>query len=276
MFKLLDALDFGSRELNECSSDPEFESFVFLEKITGKERGKILVDEKGIEKKAFDKFKDFLKRRISGEPWQYIVGKTNFLGFDIFTEKGVFIPRPETEFMTGLAIKKLKNLQNPSVLEIGCGTGAISIAIAFNIKKLKIVTTDISQEAISLCKKNVCYYNLEKHIDIIRADLLSCFNTSENFDMIISNPPYISTEDLEKLDFVVKNEPMLALNGGFGGVYFINKILEDSIGRLKSGGNIFMEIDGSNIPHLKIPASIDCSILKDQYRRNRILQGVKI
>ena len=276
MFKMLDVIDFGSRELSKCSSDPECESFIFLEEATGKKRSEILVDENGIEKEKFDIFRGFLRRRIAGEPWQYIVGKTNFLGFDILVKKEVFIPRPETEFMTASVIKILKKIDNPFVLEIGCGTGAISVAIGHNIKKAKIVATDVSKDAIDLCKKNVYYNNLKKNIDIIRADLLNCFHSSEIFDMIISNPPYIPEEDLRKLDMVVKKEPILALDGGSGGVYFVNKILENSLNRLNKGGFIFIEIDNSNIPFLKIPESIDYSIIKDQYGRNRILKCVKI
>jgi len=276
MFKMLEILDFGIKELSECSSDPEFESFIFLEKTTGKKREEILVDEKGVKRNDFDRFKGFLKRRIAGEPWQYIAGKTNFLGFDIFTEKEVFIPRPETEFMTVLVIKMLKALDSPFIFEVGCGTGAISIAIAGKNKKAKIVATDISEYAIDLCKKNVYYNNLENRINVIRANLLDCFRAQGSFDMIISNPPYISAEDIKKLDLVVKNEPESALDGGSNGVYFINKILKGSVSRLNSGGFVIIEIDDSNMPYLKIPASIDYSIMKDQYGRNRILQGVKI
>lgn len=273
---LLEVLRFGRRKLSEYSLDPELESFIFLEEATGKSRSKILVDEADIKKEDFIKFRNYLARRVEGEPWQYIIGKTNFLGFDIFCEEGVFIPRPETEFMTVSAIKKLKELDNPYVLEIGCGTGAISVAIAYNVKGAKIVTTDVSEEAIDLCKKNVNYHNLGRQIDIIRANLSDCFDDSGFFDMIISNPPYIPKKNLMKLDIVVKKEPELALNGGYGGVYIINKILDTSVFKLKRGGHIFIELDDSNIPHIKIPNSINCSVDNDQYGRKRILQGVKI
>ncbi len=273
--KLLEVLDFGSRELTEYSSDPEFESFILLEEATGKSRGEILLDEENIKKEYFFIFKSYLTRRKKGEPWQYIVGKTNFLGFDIFIEKGVFIPRAETEFMTVSSIRRLKEFDNPRVLEIGCGTGAISIAIASNIKGVKIVATDVSKEAVSLCKKNVDYHNLGSRIDIIRADLLDCFDNSGTFDVVISNPPYISEKDLKKLDIVVKNEPMLALDGGCRGVSIINKILDGSSHKLKSGGCIFIELDGSNIPYLEVPESINYSICNDQFGKNRILYGIK-
>lgn len=273
---LLEILDFGKRKLSGCSSDPEFESFVFLEEATGKNRSEILIDEQDMKEEDFLKFRNYLARRITGEPWQYIVGKVNFLGFDIFIEKGVFIPRPETECMVVQAIEELNSLDNPLVLEIGSGSGAIGVAVASNVKGAKIVATDISKEALGLCKKNIEYHGLGSRIDIIRADLMDCFVNSQIFDMIISNPPYIPEDELEKLDVVVKREPELALNGGDGGVSIINRILNCSTSRLKIGGFIFIELDASNIPHLEVPKSFKYSIYNDQYGRKRILQGVKI
>lgn len=274
--KLVEVLDYGKRKLTEYSSDPEFESLIFLEEATGKSRGEILVYESNIEKEDFFRFRGYLSRRLNGEPWQYIIGKTNFLGLNVFCDNGVFIPRPETEWMVAEAIKKLKDFYSPSILEIGSGSGAISVAIASNISHAKIIATDISKKAVDLCKKNVDYHNLGDKIDIVCADLLGCFSNVQNFDMIISNPPYIPENDLKNLDVVVKNEPELALNGGYGGVSLINRILDYSKDMLKTGGYIFVELDILNIPYIKVPESINCLIKNDQYGRKRVLQGVKI
>ncbi len=274
--RLIEVLDFGSEELTGYSSNPEFESLVFLEEATGKTKEKIYVDKEKIGKKDFIRFKNYLKRRVSGEPWQYIIGYTDFLGFRIFTDREVFIPRPETEWMVLKAIRKLKNVENPFILEVGTGTGAISISIASFIGSARIIATDISNEAVNLCRKNVEYHNLSGRIDIICADLFNCFDISENFDMIISNPPYIQEKDLETLDDVVKKEPMIALDGGDGGVTVINALLKNSTDMLNRRAHIFIEIDNSNIPFIKVPKSIDYSILDDQFGRNRILYGVKI
>jgi release factor glutamine methyltransferase len=274
--KLIEVLDFGSEQLTGYCSNPEFESFIFLEEATGKNREKILVGEGEIEDNDFIKFKNYLKRRTKGTPWQYIIGYTNFLGFRIFTDREVFIPRPETEWMVLMAIRKLKDYENPFVLEIGAGTGAISISIASFVNNAKIITTDISKKAVRLCKKNVRYHNLDKSIDIICGDLFDCFDKHISFDMIISNPPYIPEKDLETLEDIVKKEPKVALNGGEGGVTIINTILESADQLLRRGGHIFIEIDSSNIPYIKVPKSINYSILDDQFGRNRILLGVKI
>jgi len=274
--KLLKVIDFGCGELRDFSLAPEFESFVFLEEATGKSKEKILVSEEQIKEEDFLKFKNYLARRIKGEPWQYIIGSTNFLGFDIFTEKGVFIPRAETELMALQAVSKLKNFNNPYILEIGCGTAAISISIVSGIKKAKIIATDISRKAVKLSKKNIDYHNLSGRISVVCADLLGCFGNSEKFDMIITNPPYIPEKDLMQIDDVVKREPVLALNGGVGGAQIINEILKSSFDKLKNGGLIFIEIDSSNIPYMIIPDGLRCLYEKDQYNRIRFLLGVKI
>jgi release factor glutamine methyltransferase len=174
------------------------------------------------------------------------------------------------------AIRKLKNVENPFILEVGTGTGAISISIASFIGSTRIIATDISNEAVNLCRKNVEYHNLSGRIDIICADLFNCFDKRINFDMIISNPPYIQEKDLETLDDVVKKEPMIALDGGDGGVTVINALLKSSTDMLNRGGHIFIEIDNSNIPFIKVPKSISYSILNDQFKRSRVLYGVKV
>jgi release factor glutamine methyltransferase len=274
--RLVEVLDLGREELTGYSSNPEFESLVFLEEATGKTKEKIYVDKEEIDKKDLIRFKNYLKRRVNGEPWQYIIGCTNFLGFQIFTDSKVFIPRPETEWMALSAIRKLKNVENPFILEVGTGTGAISISIASFIDSANIIATDISREAVRLCKRNVNYHDLDGRIDIICANLFDCFDNSRSFDMVISNPPYIPEKNLVTLDDVVKKEPMAALNGGDRGVTVINAILENSTDMLNREGHVFIEIDSSNIPYIKVPKSINYSILDDQFGRNRIFYGVKI
>lgn len=274
--RLLEVFDYGIKEMIGCSSAPEFESFVFLEEVTGKSKEDILIKNDRINKREFLKFKQYLTRRMNGEPMQYIIGKTNFLGVDIFTEKGVFIPRPETELMALRAISKLKKFNHPRVLEIGCGTGAISISIATRIEKIKVIATDISKKAVRLCKKNVEYHRLKSKINIVCADLFKCFVSGDGFDMVISNPPYILKKNLDIIDSVVKEEPLSALDGGDNGVFIINDVLKHSSKMLKKGGLIFIEIDPSNLPYIKIPSNLECCYKKDQYNKIRFIDGVKL
>lgn len=274
--RLLEAFDFGLKKLDYCSSSPEFESFIFLEESTGKRKEDILVGEEPMKDIEFFRFKDYLNRRIQGEPWQYIIGRMNFLGLDIFTEKGVFIPRPETELMAARAISKLKKIRNPHILEIGCGTGVISVYIASRINKARIVATDISKKAVRLCKKNIDYLKLSDCVNVVCADLFECLNVNNKFDMIISNPPYIMKKDLERVDSLVKKEPFLALDGGTNGVKIVNEILGRSVEFLKKDGVLFLEIDPSNLSYIEIPDSFTSSFEYDQYNKIRYLHGVKL
>ena len=274
--RLLEVLNFGVKELGVCSLTPEIESLIFLEETTGKSKEEIIINNDKIDEERFVKFKSYLSRRINGEPWQYIVGKTNFLGLDIFTEKEVFIPRPETEVMAVCAINKLKGINDPYVIEIGCGTGAISISIASKVKGAKVIATDISKRAVRLCNRNVRYHKLHNRISIVNVDLFKSFDKYNEFDMIISNPPYILTENLSKIDPVVKREPLLALDGGDDGVDIINEILDSASKFLKVDGLVFIEIDSSNLPYIKIPDNIQFSYEKDQYNEIRFLLGVKL
>ena len=274
--RLLEALNFGIKKLEECSLSPEFESIIFLEETTGKKKEDILINNIKIKDSEILVFKDYLNRRVNGEPWQYIVGKMDFLGFEIFTEKGVFIPRPETELMALRAINKLNEFNYSRVIEIGCGTGAISISIAGKIKNAKVIATDISKQAVRICKKNIEYHKLKDKINVVCSDLFKCFSRGDNFDMIISNPPYILKKNLDKIDTVVKKEPLLALDGGDYGVDIINEILGSASKFLKTSGLIFIEIDPSDLPYINIPKNLKCSYQKDQYSKIRFLYGVKL
>ena len=274
--RLLEVFDFGVKELGTCSPAPEIESFILLEETTGKSKEDIIINNDNIDEEGLLKFKSYLSRRVNGEPWQYIVGKTNFMGFDIFTEKEVFIPRPETEVMAVCAINRLKEISNPYVIEIGCGTGAISISIASKVKGARVIATDISKKAVRLCDRNVKYHELHNRINIVNGDLFKCFDKYNQFDMIISNPPYVLKENLSKIDTVVKKEPLLALDGGYNGVDIINEILESGSKFLKINGLVFIEIDSSNLSYIKVPDNIKCSYQKDQYNKIRFLFGVKL
>ncbi len=273
--RLLEALDFGVVQLKPCSGSAEFETMTLLEEVTHKSKEVILSDNDKINEEEFVQFKEYLSRRIQGEPLQYIIGRTNFLGIDIFTKKKAFIPRPETELMTYYAILELKKIKNPIILEIGTGTGVIAISMALKLKEARIFATDISEEALQLCMKNIQHYKLEERITLIGADSLEPFKSKEQFNLIISNPPYIPEKEMQNLDPLVKREPELALNGGMGGIQIINRILKSSPDLLRKKGILFLELDGSNIPHLKVPKKLSYLILDDEFGRKRILKGIK-
>lgn len=186
-----------------------------------------------------DKLEDGIKRLNNGEPVQYIVGNVDFYGYKINVNKNVLIPRFETEelvFKTINLIKKNLN-ENIKVLDIGTGSGCISIALKKEIPGLDITAVDISEDALVVAKNNALENNCE--INFIKSDLFN--NIDDKYDLIISNPPYISYDE-QIMDIVRKNEPHLALYAKNNGLYFYEEIIKNSSNYLNDKNIIAFEI----------------------------------
>lgn len=186
-----------------------------------------------------DKLEDGIKRLNNGDPVQYIVGNVDFYGYKINVNKNVLIPRFETEelvFKTINLIKKNLN-KNIKVLDIGTGSGCISIALKKEIPGLDITAVDISEDALVVAKNNALENNCE--INFIKSDLFN--NIDDKYDLIISNPPYISYDE-QIMDIVKKNEPHLALYAKNNGLYFYEEIIKNSSNYLNDKNIIAFEI----------------------------------
>jgi len=193
-----------------------------------------------------------LKRRISGEPIQYILGKTEFMGFEFKVGPCVLIPRPETEILVETAIRHVTRGQSQcaslpegdkvsKALDIGTGSGNIAISLAILLPKVKIDALDISESALDVAKDNAKLHNV--NINFIYSDLFSGNNlTSNTYDLIISNPPYIPTGEIDKLQPEIKYEPKIALDGGIDGLDFYRRLISHSLQYLKKDGLLIMEI----------------------------------
>lgn len=191
------------------------------------------------DKAGLQKFYRYFKRLKKGEPVQYILKKTEFYSLDFYVNKGVLIPRPETEILVEEALRLIDN--NSAVLDIGAGSGAISISIAKN-STCSIIALEKSPEAIAILKKNILNHKLSTRIKLLNSDLFPKDKTVL-FDVIVSNPPYISEKDWEKLDEKVKKfEPKMALVGGEKGTELIDKIISESKCFLKKKGWLLIEI----------------------------------
>lgn len=273
--RLIEALDYATEELNNCCESSEFEATVLLEEVSGKSKEEILIKNENLRKGVFKNFEKLIKRRTNGEPLQYIIGKVNFLGIDIFVNQKSFIPRAETEFMTGYAIMEAKLFKNSRILEIGTGSGAIAISLALNLPDSLIFATDISIETLGICEKNITCHQLKNQIFTLCADSIEPIRLINKFDIIISNPPYIPEEELPYLPELVKREPRLALDGGMNGVFIINQILRLSPLLLKKNGILYIELAEVNIPYLNIPEDLNFEVLDDHLGKKRIFRGVK-
>jgi release factor glutamine methyltransferase len=273
--RLNEALNYGEKKLYNYSNCPEYESMVLLQEVSGKSREEILINDESINRKIFDNFEKIINKRINGYPIQYITGKINFLGIEININHNTFIPRPETEYMTHLAINDCEIIHNPSILEIGTGSGAIAISLALNLPTSRIIATDISLDALYICKKNILIHNLEKKVFPICTDIIESIRSNSLFDMIISNPPYIAKDEFGSLSELVKKEPRIALDGGIYGAKLINQIIKISSTMLKRDGILYIELSKNNIKYLDIPNNLDYKVLKDQFNEKRVLKALK-
>lgn len=182
-----------------------------------------------------------LNKIINGVPIQYITKKQEFMGLDFFVDENVLIPQPDTEILVEevLKISKLFN-KKINILDLCTGSGAIAVSLAKYIKDVNIIATDISKNAIKIAEKNAIKNNVEDKIKFVVSDMFK--NIENEFDIIVSNPPYIETKEIEKLSKEVKNEPIIALDGGNDGIKYY-KIIADNYNKyLNVGGYLLLEI----------------------------------
>ncbi len=195
-----------------------------------------------------------LERRFAGEPVAYITGEWEFYGLPILVDKNVLIPRVDTEVLAEAAIESLRGRKmDARVLDLCAGSGCIGCAIARNLPATRVVVADVSPAAVSLCRKNVLHNNLSPRVTCIDADakgmppmLLG------SFDMIVCNPPYIPSAEIDTLDSSVRDyEPRLALDGGEDGLDFYRAITANWKSVLRTGGQILFEVGAGQADAVK-------------------------
>jgi len=197
--------------------------------------------ENQIKKAQLNKLKSWIKRRVDREPLQYITGKTEFYGLKFKINKKVLIPRPETERLVEIALNSIKEIIEPEILEVGAGSGCISIAISSEEPKAKIVSLEVSKDAILLAEENANIHNIN-NINFIEMDFLRDLPKGK-FDVVLSNPPYISELEISTLMPEVKNyEPKIALTDYGDGLIFYRRFADIAKFLLKPSGLIILEV----------------------------------
>ena len=187
---------------------------------------------------------DMVSRRIKGEPVAYIVGEWEFYGLPMTVNESVLIPRVDTELLAEVSINLLKRRGwQTRVLDLCAGSGCVGLAIAANIPNCRVVLADISSEALAVCRANMLKNKLNRQVTAIDVDVTEPAPTLlGSFDVIVSNPPYIPTQDLQNLDPSVRDfEPIGALDGGPDGLYIIRAIVTNWSPLLKPSGNLAIE-----------------------------------
>ena len=190
-------------------------------------------------------FRYLIDQRARRVPLAYVLGSQPFLGLDIQVGEGALIPRPETEELVDEAshLFKPRAQESLNILEIGTGTGCIAVALATLFPRSVVYATDISEQALSLARKNSDLHHCTRQIRFISEDLFKPDHQRRGWaDLVISNPPYIPTAEIDRLDPEVRREPRLALDGGPDGLNHLKAVIADAPSTLKRGGWLALEI----------------------------------
>ena len=180
-----------------------------------------------------------IEKIANGVPLQHITHTQEFMKMDFFVNENVLIPRPDTEILVEEVINLAKKIDNPKILDLCTGSGAIAISIAKNVPSAEVLAIDISEKALEVAKKNS--QKLQAKVKFEKSNLFSNIGKMK-FDIIVSNPPYIKKTDIKLLSNEVQKEPEIALDGGYDGLDFYRKISNQAIDYLKFGSYLCFEI----------------------------------
>ena len=244
LWRIIDLINWGTNHFTEKglnNARREMEWFL-CEILTCKRIDLYVRFEEIMSGSEMKNFREMVKRRISGEPFQHIIGKAPFYGRDFIVNQNVLIPRPETEIL----IERIKtNGKVGSLLDIGTGTGCIAITAEIENLADNIFATDISESSIEIAKENMTLHHVEK-IQFARHDFLRQ-NFKSNFDVVVSNPPYIAVNEMNALQTEVKDyDPPSALTDYSDGLTFYRHFSEQFDNLLKLDGYLLLEIGGGD------------------------------
>jgi len=234
-----------------------------------------------LKQNELDSYRVLIKRRGYFEPLQYITGSVEFYNLEIKVNPAVLIPRPETELLVETIIKSANDKNQISILDIGCGSGAIGISLAVILPDTEVFCTDISDGAINLAEENAKQHNVYSKIKFLKHNIISQqIDFVSKLDIIVSNPPYVSKNDFDSLQNEIKNyEPRYALTDESDGYSFFKIISSKAEEKLTTGGKLFFEMaegQGSTVKNIMQEKSFsEIKIIKDYQNIDRVIYGVK-
>jgi release factor glutamine methyltransferase len=232
---------------NKKIDQPRLTCEILLSHSLGVQRLDLYLNgEKPLTEKEIGRFRNLVRRRVAREPVQYITGGQEFRSMRFAVGPGVLIPRPETELLVERVLKRLSEggqSERPRILDLGTGCGTIALALAAILPGAYICATDVSPEALAYACKNASSHGLRSRIDFVIGEWLEPFSPrAGSFDIIASNPPYVSTSEWPELQMEVRDyEPELALTAGEDGMDSIRRIISASPMRMAPGGWLFIE-----------------------------------
>lgn len=275
MMKEQQLLCWGEDRLKEANiEEAVLDAWYLFEYSLKTNRMSFLMDRnKEVSEKQIEQYRQLIEKRASHIPLQHLTGVQEFMGYPFKVNEFVLIPRQDTEI---LVEEVLKEANGKKVLDMCTGSGCIIISL-FKLSNLqKAVGVDISKEALKVAKENAI--TLEADVDLIESDLFSNIDKEETFDIIVSNPPYIESDEVDRLMPEVKDhEPRLALDGMEDGLYFYRKIVKEAKSHLTENGALFFEIgynQGKAVSELMIKNGYkEVKVMKDLCGLDRVVTG---
>jgi release factor glutamine methyltransferase len=230
---------------------PRLQAELLLAHLLKMPRMKLYLNfERALSTAETDSFREMIKRRGQREPLQHITGSVSFCGFEIAVNRQALVPRPETEILAELGWTFLSTLNSATALDVGTGTGCIAIALAAKCPQATISASDISAEALTLARQNA--EKNQVRIEFFQGDGFAALPPAARFDLIISNPPYIATAEIETLQPEVRDfDPRAALEGGADGLEFYRRFASQAKSFLKPGGKIMLEFGDGQAPAIR-------------------------
>lgn len=257
---------------------PEADSGLLLMHVLKISKTELLLKNFDIPDDVLNIVKELAKRRINGEPIQYLTGTCPFMDLNFRVNASTLIPRQDTEILVETVSEYIKEKHPASIWDIGCGSGCIGISLAYMHKNVTVTEFDISQTALDTAEKNASDYKLCDRISFVKHDILSGMPMLPVPDIIVSNPPYIPSSDIASLQREVKNyEPLSALDGGTDGLLFYRRIIKSA--PLKEGGLLAFEIgcdQGKSVPSLmKESGYKNVQLVHDLSGNPRVVTGIR-
>ena len=283
MITVLESINLSSQYLSQKGIEsPRTNAELLLADILHCKRLDLYLSfERPLSEDEVKKFRDYIKRRGHFEPLQYIVGKVEFCGLEFKVNPSVLIPRPETELMVESILNQFSKEQKLIILDVGSGSGNIAIALAANLPQSKIISTDISEEALQVGKENSEKHLVFDRIKFVKHDILkNDLNNFPMFDIVVSNPPYVSKESYLTLQNEIKNfEPAVAVTDNKDGFTFYREISSKVSVKLKENGKLFFEVaQGQSEEVIEIMTNNkfrNIGVIKDYQNIDRVIFGEK-
>ncbi len=281
MLTVLESIKLSTEFLTDKGIEsPRINAELMLAKILSCKRLDLYLSfDRPLNESETNLYREFIRRRSKYEPLQYILGSVEFYGFEFKVDKSVLIPRPETEILVETVINSVEKNNKQNILDIGTGSGIIAVSLAKNLPFSSITATDSSESALVIAKENAVLNGVEEQIKFKLSDILTDVDyEGKPFDIVVSNPPYVSFEEYQKLAPELRLfEPQSALTDNNDGLNFFRVIAGSSKKLLKKGGKLFLELGQDQsakvFDFLNEENFINISIKKDYQNIDRVISG---